>query len=52
MFRGNEQSASMAKAKFEEAMKKMRIILINRYNYVTSTYTPSYQTVGIAGPRV
>jgi hypothetical protein len=52
MFRGNEQSASMAKAKFEEAMKKMRIILINRYDYVTSTYTPSYQTVGVAGPRV
>lgn len=52
MFRGNEQSAAMAKGKFEEGLKKMRITLINRYDYVTSTYAPSIQTVGIAGPRV
>lgn len=52
MFRGNEQSAAMAKGKFEEALKKMRIILINRYNYVISTYNPSSQTVGVAGQRV
>lgn len=52
MFRGNEQSAAMAKGKFEEALKKMRIILINRYNYVTSTYSPSTQLSGVSGPRV
>lgn len=51
MFRGNEQSASMSKSKFEEGLKRMRIILINRYEYVTSTMLvqPSHN---ISGPRV
>lgn len=52
MFRGNEQSAAMSKSKFEEGIKRMRIILINRYNYVTSTYIVQQQSIGIAGPRV
>lgn len=52
MFRGNEQSAAMAKSKFEEGLKRMRIILINRYNYVSSTYMPDQLTVGVSGPRV
>jgi hypothetical protein len=38
MFRSNEQSAQLAKAKFEEGMKKMRIILINKNTYMRSTY--------------
>jgi hypothetical protein len=52
MFRGNEQSAAMAKSKFEEGLKRMRIILINRYNYVTATQTMNTAAVGISGPRV
>lgn len=52
MFRGNEQSAAMAKSKFEEGIKRMRIILINRYNYIMSTQITSQSITGIAGPRV
>jgi hypothetical protein len=52
MFRGNEQSASMSKSKFEEGLKRMRIILINRYNYMTSTYINHQYSVGSFGPRV
>ena len=37
MFRGNEQAASIAKGKFEEGLKKMRIILVNRFSSVQST---------------
>lgn len=37
MFRSNEQAASIAKRKFEEGVKSMRTILINRYEYVRST---------------
>lgn len=52
MFRGNEQSASMAASRFEEEMKRMRVILINRYNYVTSTFLPRRGSYSVAGPRV
>jgi len=51
MFRGNEQSASMIKAKFDEEVKSMRIILINKYNYVTSTYIQQAGS-NIAGARI
>lgn len=37
MFRSNEQAAVIAKAKFEQGIKNMRTILINRYEYVRST---------------
>ena len=37
LFRSNEQAASLAKTKFEEGLKRMRIILVNRYSYVRST---------------
>jgi hypothetical protein len=37
MFRSNEQAAAIAKAKFEQGIKHMRILLINRYDYVRST---------------
>ena len=36
MFRGNEQSAQIAKSKFEEGIKRMRIMLVNRYTYMRS----------------
>lgn len=51
MFRSNEQSAAMSKSKFEEGIKRMRIILINRYENVNSTMLiePSRY---LAGPRV
>ena len=45
MFRGNEQSATIAKNKFEEGVKRMRTMLINRYSYMRSgTITPSKAT--------
>jgi hypothetical protein len=37
MFRSNEQAAAIAKNKFEQGIKNMRTILINRYEYVRST---------------
>ena len=38
MFRSNEQAASIAKGKFEEGIKKMRTMLINKNDYMRSTY--------------
>ena len=37
LFRGNSQDALIAKEKFEEGIKNMRSLLINRYDYVRST---------------
>lgn len=37
MFRGNTQDALVAKDKFMQGIKNMRIILMNRYDYVRST---------------
>jgi hypothetical protein len=51
MFRSNEQAASIAKGKFEEGLKRMRTILINKYEYVTSTYRPQ-GAMFISGPRL
>jgi hypothetical protein len=36
LFRSNEQSASLSKGKFEEGIKRMRIMLVNRYSYMRS----------------
>jgi len=36
LFRGNTQDAMVAKEKFEEGLKSMRSLLINRYDYVRS----------------
>jgi hypothetical protein len=45
MFRGNEQSATIAKTKFEEGVKRMRTMLVNRYSYMRSgAITPSKAT--------
>jgi hypothetical protein len=41
MFRSNEQAAALSKRKFEEGIKYMRTILINRYDYIRSTYRPT-----------
>jgi hypothetical protein len=51
MFRGNEQSAAVAKTKFEQGIKAMRIMLINRYEYVRSTAIQQNKRY-IAGYRV
>lgn len=51
MFRSNEQAASIAKSKFEEGLKRMRTILINKYEYITSTYRP-HGAMFISGPRL
>ena len=37
LFRGNSQDALIAKEKFEDGIKNMRSLLINRYDYVRST---------------
>jgi hypothetical protein len=37
LFRGNSQDAVIAKQKFEQGIKNMRTILMNRYEYVRST---------------
>lgn len=37
MFRSNEQAANLAKSKFEEGLKRMRTILVNRYTYMRTT---------------
>jgi hypothetical protein len=37
MFRGNTQDAIVMKDKFKEGVKNMRTILINQYEYITST---------------
>lgn len=45
MFRGNEQSANIAKAKFDEGVKRMRTMLVNRYVYMRSgTISPAKAT--------
>lgn len=51
MFRSNEQSATIAKNKFEEGLKRMRTLLINRYNYMRSTAV-SPQVTSVFGDRV
>ena len=38
LFRGNTQDALVAKEKFEEGIKNMRSMLVNRYDYVRSGY--------------
>lgn len=50
MFRSNEQAASLSKSKFEEGVKRMRIILINKNTYMRSTYIP--RAVGGSGVKV
>lgn len=51
MFRGNTQDAAVAKAKFEQGIKSMRILLINRYDYVRSSVINTNKRY-IAGFRV
>ena len=50
MFRSNEQAASLSKSKFEEGVKRMRIILINKNTYMRSTYIP--RANGVSGLKV
>jgi len=52
MFRSNEQAANIAKNKFEEGIKKMRILLINRYVYMQSTAITQSTAFGWVGDRV
>ena len=52
MFRSNEQAANIAKSKFEEGLKRMRIILVNRYTYMRSTAIQSSGGYSAFGDRV
>ena len=49
LFRGNSQDSIIAKEKFEEGIKNMRSLLINRYDYVRSTFIPSSISSGRLG---
>jgi len=40
LFRGNTQDALVAKEKFEDGIKSMRSMLINRYSYLRSYLIP------------
>ena len=53
MFRSNEQAANIAKGKFEEGLKRMRTILVNRYTYMRSTaITQSGSSSSAFGDRI
>jgi hypothetical protein len=54
MFRSNEQAATLAKNKFEEGIKRMRIMLMNdsAFQYIKSTYIADSHRRNIVGPRV
>ena len=39
MFRGETQEANFMKSNFEEGIKQMRSLYINKYNYIRSTVT-------------
>jgi hypothetical protein len=52
MFRSNEQAANIAKGKFEEGIKKMRILLINKYVYMQSTAITQSTAFSGFGDRV
>lgn len=52
MFRSNEQAATIAKGKFEEGIKKMRILLINKYVYMQSTAITQTSSFSGFGDRV
>lgn len=53
MFRGNEQSANISKQRYEEGIKRMRSMLVNRYGYVRSgMITPASGSVRSFGDRV
>lgn len=41
LFRGSSQEAVISKEKFEEGIKNMRSLLINRYDYIRSTFIPN-----------
>jgi len=53
MFRGNEQSAGISKQKYEEGIKRMRSMLVNRYGYVRSgMIIPASGSIRSFGDRV
>lgn len=49
LFRGSSQEAIISKEKFEEGIKNMRSLLINRYDYVRSTFIPNSISSGRLG---
>ena len=49
LFRGNSQDAVIAKDKFEDGIKHMRSMIINRYHYVRSSMIPHSTGGGRAG---
>jgi hypothetical protein len=51
IFRGNNQDASLQLGKFEDAIKNMRSIYINRYDYLRDTRVNLGASYGISGPR-
>jgi len=51
-FRGDLETATLSFQKFQEGIKDMRTIYINRYNYVRSTVLDKTPTSNNVGPRV
>ena len=44
LFRGNTQDAQILQGKFQEGIKNMRSLYINRYNYLRSTMIQQNET--------
>ena len=44
LFRGNTQDAQILQGKFQEGIKNMRSLYINRYNYLRSTMLSQNET--------
>ena len=44
LFRGNTQDAQILQGKFQEGIKNMRSLYINRYNYLRSTQIQQNET--------
>ena len=51
IFRGNNQDAALQLGKFEDAIKNMRSIYINRYDYLRDTRVNLGSSMSISGPR-
>jgi hypothetical protein len=51
IFRGNNQDAALQLGKFEDAIKNMRSLYINRYDYLRDTRVNLGSSMSISGPR-
>ena len=52
MFRGETQEATIMKANFEDGIKNMRTLYINRYDYISSTMINRSATASMTNSRI